>query len=663
MCGFAGFIDCSSGRSRESLRGELERMSSALVHRGPDDSGVWVDEAAGAGLAFRRLSILDLSAAGHQPMQSGSGRYVIAFNGEVYNYERIRRDLTTPPGGWRGHSDTEVILAAVEAWGLTAAVQRFIGMFAFALWDRQERTVSLVRDRVGVKPLYYGWSRDQLLFGSELKSLRAHSAFAGEVDRDAVALLLKYGYIPAPHTIHRDFRKVMPGTIVTVRAADPRSVTSSVYWSASAAARAGQADLVTDDAAATGALDEILRDSVGLRMIADVPVGVFLSGGIDSTLVTALMQSQSTKPVRSFTIGFHEGEYDEATHAAAVARHLGTDHTELFLTTRQAQDVIPLLPSMYDEPFGDSSQIPTYLVSSLARRDVTVVLSGDGGDELFAGYNRHRWAEQIARVSRRLPSGVAGVAAASLRSASAPSSVVGRMFESVIPASRRPRLLRDKLRKIGLLLADGSSGDAYATLVSQIGDATDVVVGASAVPTLLDDPAARGALSSAGNRMMLLDLLTYLPDDILTKVDRASMAISLEAREPLLDHRLIEYAWRLPFSMKVRQGKTKWILREILHRYVPHELVDRPKMGFSIPLDLWLRAGLRDWAEALLDESRLRNEGFLQPQRIRVMWDDHISGRADRQHQLWNVLMFQAWLEAQRKVQPQARATDAVAAS
>ncbi|MDQ6803010.1 MAG: asparagine synthase (glutamine-hydrolyzing) [Acidobacteriota bacterium] len=649
MCGITGFIDRRAARSRDAFTSDLNAMCAAIRHRGPDDSGTLIDVDSGVGLGFMRLSIVDLSAAGHQPMDSATGRYTIIFNGEVYNFERLRAALDREQPGlrYRGHSDTEMILACIETWGLHRALQEFIGMFAFALWDRQNRTVSLVRDRVGVKPLYYGWSGDVLLFGSELKAVREHAHFSGEIDREALALMIQHAYVPSPRTIYREFRKVVPGSILEIPIDDVRSPKSIPYWTARATAAHGQQNLITDVPRALRELEELLRDAVALRMIADVPLGVFLSGGIDSSLVTALMQAQSTRPTKTFTIGFHEDAYDEAKHAAAVARHLGTDHTQIYVTAEEAQKVIPTLPRMFDEPFGDSSAIPTHLVSKLARREVTVALSGDGGDELFGGYNRHRWTEPVWNASRMLPRPMRNAAAALFQSMASPQSPGGRLAQRMLPESVRPRLLGDKLAKMSKLASARSPIDAYRLLVSQSIESESLVKGASAAALIEDDGVADEAGGFA-HRMMLLDLITYLPDDILAKVDRASMAVSLEAREPLLDHRLIEYAWRLPLSMKIRRGQTKWALRQVLYRYVPAALIDRPKMGFSIPLDSWLRTGLRDWAESLLNADRLRAERILRVEPIRAMWEDHISGRRDRHHALWNILMFQAWLDEQQ---------------
>lgn len=648
MCGITGFW--TGRRLALPLDEAVRRMSGALSYRGPDDEGAWTDEGAGVALGHRRLSILDLSPEGHQPMPSRSGRYQIVFNGEVYNFAEVRRELEgrDPSVRFRGHSDTEVILAAVEAWGLEAAVRRFVGMFAFALWDREERVLHLVRDRLGIKPLFYGWAGGSLLFGSELKALRAHPEFEGEIDRGALSLYLRHNCVPAPYSIYRGVRKLPPGCILSLRSPGDREARPAPYWSAREVAEAGAADPVTSVEEAREELERRLMEAVRLRMIADVPLGAFLSGGVDSSTVVALMQAQSPRPVKTFTIGFAEGTYDEAEHARAVAGVLGTDHTELRLTPEEAMSVIPLLPEMYDEPFSDSSQIPTYIVSRLAREQVTVALSGDGGDELFAGYNRHFWGERIWRRAGRVPAGVRRAAARAMTSVGpeAWDRAYGRL-SPLLPPSLRVRNPGQQLHKLAGVLPADSPEAMYRALTSHWGD-PPLVSGAAEPPTLLTDPAAQAALPDFTSRMTYLDLVTYLPDDILTKVDRASMAVSLEARVPLLDHRVVEFAWRVPVSMKVRDGQGKWLLRQVLYRHVPRELIERPKTGFGIPIDSWLRGPLRDWAESLLDERRLREDGFLDPAPVRRRWEEHLSGRRSWQHHLWDVLMFQAWLEADR---------------
>jgi asparagine synthase (glutamine-hydrolysing) len=643
MCGIAGFW--GAAMAADDGHETVRAMADAVTHRGPDSAGTWVDAPAGLALGHRRLAILDLSPAGHQPMASPSGRYVVAFNGEVYNFRELRRELEAR-FAFNGDSDTEVMLAAVEAWGLQGAVRRFVGMFAFALWDRAERTLHLVRDRLGVKPLYYGWAGDALVFGSELKALRAHPGFAPEVDRGAVSLLLRHTCIPAPYTIYRAARKLLPGTVLTLRAPGDRSVPVP-FWSAAPVAEDGAANPFRGTPEeAVEQLDVLLRDAVGLRMISDVPLGAFLSGGVDSSAVVALMQAQSARPVRTFSIGNPDGEYDEAGDARAVARHLGTDHTELYATADDARAVIPLLPRMFDEPFADSSQIPTYLVSALARRQVTVSLSGDGGDELFAGYNRHLWGRRVGRVVQAVPARARRVAARGLTALSPDRwNRAYRMLAPILPATLRQRIPGDKLHKVAAALTVDTPDELYLRLVSQWTDPAAVVVGGTEPPTRLAGGAPPPALTDFTLRMMFCDLVTYLPDDILTKVDRASMAVGLEARVPLLDHRVVEFASSLPLELKVRAGQTKWALRQVLYRYVPPALVERPKMGFGVPLDAWLRGPLRPWAEGLLDPDRLRREGFFRPEPVRHAWSEHVSGRRNRHHELWDVLMFQAWLQ------------------
>ena len=565
MCGLTGFV--THAASEEQMRSALRAMRDALAHRGPDDAGEWIDAAACAAIGFRRLAIIDLSPAGHQPMLSHSGRYVVTLNGEIYNFEKLRRELRAE---WRGHSDTEVMAAAFDAWGIEAAVKRFNGMFAIAAWDRQERRLHLIRDRMGVKPLYYGFAGSVFLYGSELKALRRHPEFDARVDRRAVALYLRYMVVPAPSTIYAGISKLMPGTILTFDPAT-RGATTAEYWSArDAAARGAQNRFRGSEEEASRELEALLRDSVRIRMVADVPLGVFLSGGVDSSTVTALMQAESRAPVRSFSIGFEDEAFNEAHHAAAVARHLGTSHTELTLTERDALEVIPRLPSMYDEPFADSSQIPTHLVAALARKHVTVALSGDGGDELFGGYRRYFIGQRLLRAFELIP---------------APLRPVAGLALGWVPESR--------VRKVARMLRANDPDRLYDELVSHW-------------PTPEKSVIAEPPLDDAVERMMYFDQVSYLPDDILVKVDRASMAVSLEAREPLLDYRLVEFAWTLPLSMRVRAGQGKPVLRRVLYRYVPAELIERPKMGFGIPLERWLRGPLRAWAESLLDAKSLR---------------------------------------------------------
>jgi asparagine synthase (glutamine-hydrolysing) len=645
MCGLVGFLDRRGSGGDETL---VRRMASRLVHRGPDDSGSWVDPSAGIALGFRRLAILDLSAAGHQPMVSPSGRYVIAFNGEVYNFERIRSELQVGVEvAFRGHSDTEVILAAIERWGLEAAVKRFIGMFAFALWDRETRALHLVRDRLGVKPLYYGWSGETLVFGSELKALRAHPAFDPPIDRDSVALLMRHNYVPGPRTIYERTFKLPPGTILTLPLADSGRAVPQAYWSALDVAVQGVRDPFRgSDEDARRELDALLHDAIGLRKISDVPLGVFLSGGIDSTTVAAIMQAQSSVPVRTFSIGFEDAVFDEAPFAAQVARHVGTDHTELYVTAREALEVVPRLPSIFDEPFSDSSQIPTYLVSAMARRHVTVCLSGDGGDELFGGYTRYFAARSLWNRVGWIPGPARRVAASVLR------RMQGRVAQraiSVVPARawRRMRISdpTTKLEKLAEVLGAADPDAIYHQLISHWPDPASFVLGGTdTTAEALRDPLPQ--LEDFTSRMMYRDLVSYLPDDILVKVDRASMAVGLESREPLLDHRLAEFAWRLPLSMKIRNGEGKWILRSVLDHYVPRTLVERPKMGFGVPLASWLRGPLREWAESLLEERRIAREGFFDPAPIREKWREHLSGEKNWHYLLWDVLVFQQWLES-----------------
>jgi len=651
MCGIAGYlIGAAAGTAAETSEAVLRRMGQAISHRGPDDSGVWVDATASIGLVHRRLSIIDLSPAGHQPMVSASARYVLVYNGEIYNHLDLRRELGQRAGGisWRGHSDTETLLAGFDAWGVAPTIEKATGMFAFALWDRETSSLTLGRDRLGEKPLYYGWQGDAFLFGSELKALKAHPSFRAGVDRGAIALFMRHNYIPAPHCIYEGISKLAPGCLLTVRA-QQRAVSIKAYWSAMAAVAEGKArPFAGSPSDAVSALESLLMDAVAKQMVSDVPLGAFLSGGVDSSTVVALMQAQSARPVRTFTIGFEQERYNEAEHAKAVARHLGTDHTEMYVSAQDAMNVIPMLPRMYDEPFADSSQIPTYLVSHIARQHVTVSLSGDAGDELFCGYTRYVLADRMWKRLARLPVALRRGVAAALTSLSPQTlNALIKPVQSVLPVGHRLSNWGDKIHKGASLLTSPTSVDLYRGLVSHWNDPSALVLRSTEPETVLSGGFAGPGELSDIERMMAIDLVSYLPDDILCKVDRAAMRVSLESRVPFLDHGVVEFAWRLPLNYKLRDGVSKWILREVLYKHVPRTLIDRPKMGFGVPIDHWLRGPLKDWAESLLDESRLRREGYFDPAPIRRYWAEHLSGRRNWHYHLWDVLMFQAWLEAQ----------------
>ncbi len=645
MCGFAGFIDLARRTPEADLLTRAEGMAARLAHRGPDGDGVWADAGAGLALGHRRLAILDLSPAGHQPMVSADGRYVIAYNGEVYNFPQLRAELEAEGAAFRGNCDTEVVLEAIAVWGLEAALGRMTGMFAFALWDKAERTLCLVRDRLGIKPLYWGRCGGHFLFASEIKALHAHPAWKATVDSDALAAYLRFGYVPSPRSIYIGINKLDPGTFLTLHEKGEPEIRR--YWALreiTRSARTRQGDL--DDTETTDRLDGLLRHAVKGRMAADVPLGAFLSGGVDSSTVIALMQAQSSRPVKTFSIGFTESAFDESGEAAAVARHLGTDHTELMVSPADALAVIPDLPHIYDEPFADSSQIPTYLVSRLASRQVSVALSGDGGDEMFAGYNRHRLAAGAWPRLERVPAGLRGVAASCLRTL--PPRLWDMLF-APSPSKLRHVLTGDRMHKLARMLPSIDGADLYGRLVSQWSDPESLVgEDAREGEQIWDDPELVRDLPELMARMRYMDTVGYLPDDILTKLDRASMSVSLEARVPLIDHQVAEFAAGLPSHMLIRDGRGKWPLRQVLHRYVPEELVTRPKTGFGVPLDSWLRGPLRDWAEDLLSRSRIEEEGFFAPAPVRRVWKEHLSGRRNHQHKLWAVLMFQAWCTGER---------------
>lgn len=638
MCGITGFW---------ARKAPDDHIATGMAHRiesrGPDDMGTWTDRSSGLALAHRRLSIVDLSPAGHQPMHSPCGRYVLVFNGEIYNHGDLRAELDKEGGGfnWRGHSDTETLLAALRYWGLQKTLKRVNGMFAFALWDRLERTLFLARDRMGEKPLYYGHQGDTFLFGSELKALTAHPAWRGEVDHESLVLYMRYKYVPSPWSIYKGIRKLPPATFVAVTDYGGNIQEPRCYWSLRDVANRGLHASNEEPEQLLQKLDALLSDSVCRRLAADVPVGAFLSGGYDSTTVAAVMQAQSKRPIKTFSVGFEDAAYNEAGYARRIAWHLGADHEELFVTANDALALIPKLPSIYDEPFGGSSQIPTFLVSQLAKKSVKVSFSGDGGDELFGGYNRHVFGAEVwGRVSK-LPRPIRLALGSMGRTLPG-----GQSLLNWIPRHARLPQLEVKLGKLSNALGMDSGTDFYKALVSVWKAPEKVVLGASEPNTVLNRPEEWPNLSGLRERMLFWDQKTYLADEILTKLDRASMAVSLEARVPFLDHRLVEFSWQVPMAYKIRKGQGKWLLRQLTHRYVPQELMERPKQGFGIPIESWLRGPLREWAESLLDEQKLRDQGFFDPKPMRQAWNDHINGRGKRQYELWAALMFQAWLES-----------------
>ncbi|MBP4046236.1 asparagine synthase (glutamine-hydrolyzing) [Chromobacterium violaceum] len=649
MCGFVGVLG-----ALENIDNHLKSMADAIAHRGPDDDGFWKDTDTGIALAHRRLAIVDLSPAGHQPMMCSSGRYVIAFNGEIYNHVELRNKLKTSGHvlNWRGHSDTETLLAGFDTWGVRSTIEQSIGMFAIAVWDRQERKLLLIRDRLGEKPVYYGWQSNGhsacFLFGSELKALKKHPAFNAEIDRNALSLLMRHNYVPTPHSIYKGIYKLEPGSILSISLAE-RDPVVIPYWSLVDKAKTGHdAPYQGTVSQAIDDLEKLLMSAVKQQMAADVPLGAFLSGGIDSSTVVALMQAQSDRPVKTFTIGFNEEGYNEAVHAKAVAKHLGTEHTELYITPKEALDVVPMLPSMYCEPFSDSSQVPTYLVSKLAKKHVTVSLSGDAGDELFSGYTRYTLTKNLWNKIAWMPSGLRDISAGLIRSASPDAwNKFGHTARSIIPANLKLSNFGDKIHKGADVIGAKSINDLYLGLVSHWRN-EGVVLGAQDLPTFLKGNSPDLGKLDDIQKMMALDAITYLPDDILVKVDRAAMSVSLEGRVPFLDHRVVEFAWRLPMSLKQRDGVGKWALRQVLYRHVPKELIERPKMGFGVPIEQWLRGPLKEWAEDLLSESRLKSDGYFDHKLVRQKWSEHLSGARNWQYHLWDVLMFQAWLESNR---------------
>ena len=654
MCGIAGLV--APGFDPSRLEETARDMGAALRHRGPDDAGVWINAATGVVLSHQRLSVVDLSAAGHQPMVSADGRHILVFNGEIYNHLALREELARQgkAPSWRGHSDSETLVTCIAAWGVTAAVERCAGQFAFAVWDRKECCLHLARDRMGEKPLYYGWAGGCFVFASELKALKRVPDFDNGIDRDVLALYFEFSQVPSPYSIYLGIYKLEAGCCLSISAAGFASPPATApfapmtapgfslapYWTLEAAARAGRANPFTNEDEAIAALDQALHEAVRLQMLADVPVGAFLSGGIDSSTVVALMEAQSSRPVRTFTIGFEDASYDERKTARAVAKHLGTEHRDMVLSASEAQAVIPHLAGIYCEPFADSSQVATYLVARMAADEVTVALSGDGGDELFGGYNRHVWAPRIAGHLARLPAG--------------PRQFAGRLLRAIpkrgydwaggwLGVNR----LEEKVAKLAerMDVADDPAA-LYASLVREWPGG--LVSGAKPLPTRLDSCRWPQNDHGMAEAMMAWDALTYLPDDILHKVDRATMAVSLEGRMPLLDHRVVELAWRVPLSMKIRQGRGKWLLRQVLNKYVPEHLVAGPKSGFALPIGQWLRGPLRDWAEALIERSRLQSGGYLDVELVQRCWAEHLGGQRDWTARLWSVLMFQAWLEREQ---------------
>ena len=639
MCGICGFLHAGTSADQATLERMAETMATTLFSRGPDSGGTWADAASGVALGHRRLAILDLSAAGHQPMESACGRYLLSYNGEVYNFVPLRQELEALGVAFRGHTDTEVIVNGCAAWGVHGLTERLNGMFAFALWDTETRTLSLVRDRLGIKPLYWAQFGELLLFGSELKALRAHPGFTPVIDRQALAAYLRHNYVPAPLTIYEGVHKLPAGSILTLTLGGTPQITR--YWSARQAAISGRASpLLLSPEDAVAELERLLLSAVGSRMVADVPLGAFLSGGVDSALVVALMQAQSTRPVKTFSIGFDVPGYNEAHHAKAVAEHLGTEHTEFYLTPAETMAVVPHLPEWFDEPFADASQIPTHLVSRLARDHVTVALSGDGGDELFSGYGRYAETRRRWQALRRLPMWARHGFARGLNSV--PRSAWGRLF-GLVPDRIAPPDTAARVHRLATVLQLDSPDALYRDLISNWKDPLALTGGDSEPMTAVWDTRLKRDVPDLTDRMRVVDSEMYLPDDILTKVDRMSMSVSLEARVPLLDHRVYEFSWAMPRAYLERDGVGKWPLRQVLRRHVPGALIDRPKMGFSVPIEQWLRGPLRDWAETLLSEAALSDGGYLNPGPIRAAWLEHQSGQRANHNLLWTVLMFQAW--------------------
>jgi asparagine synthase (glutamine-hydrolysing) len=646
MCGIAGFWDTKQASTEEQLQLITVTMRDTMLHRGPDSAGTWIDAQAGIALGHRRLAIIDLSAHGHQPMVSNSQRYVITYNGEIYNHLELKQQLGSA-FAWRGHSDTEIMLAAFETWGVTQAVKKFVGMFAIALWDTQERLLYLIRDRMGEKPLYYGWLGNNFVFGSELKSLKVHPAWQQAINPDAVSLFMRYNCIPAPYTIYENIRKLEPGHILIIN--HDKHVRDTVYWDLKSVITEPTAQTnFSSDKQAIDVLELKLSQAVKQQMQADVPLGAFLSGGIDSSTIVALMQAQSPQPIKTFTIGFEDANYNEAVQAKAIAKHLNTQHTELYLSAEQARAIIPDLSTFYDEPFADASQLPTYMVAKMTREHVTVSLSGDGGDELFAGYNRYTWVPAIWRRISFLPAPMRFLLTKLLQTI--PPAMWDKIFvllQPLLPDFAQQRNPGDKMHKLASILDSATPHALYHRLISHWHSHEGLVPQANHNNLILKDLTREITAQPLVESMMYMDSQRYLPDDILVKVDRAAMAVSLETRIPFLDHRVVEFAWSLPLGMKIRNGQSKWILRQLLERHVPRELFERPKMGFGVPIDTWLRGPLKEWASDLLSKSMLDKHSLLDARLVQKKWQEHLSGTRNWQYHLWDVLMFQAWYEKQ----------------
>ena len=645
MCGISGFWRNSADQNIDWLKKTATNMANTLVHRGPDDSGTWVDQEVGLALSHRRLSIMDVSDNGHQPMISADGRFVITYNGEVYNFQELRQQLEKKGHFFKGHSDTEVMLAAFVQWGVEESVKQFNGMFAFAVWDRRDRLLWLTRDRIGEKPLFFGVQDGTFFFSSELKAIRAHPEFKPEIDHNVLASFLRFSYVPAPHSIYRGIKKLLPGHLLCLKSPTIKSSPQS-YWSLKEVTLDGmQKPFDGSDEEAVDELEKLLKDTVRSRMISDVPLGAFLSGGIDSSTIVALMQAQSNRPVNTFTIGFHEQGFNEAVYAKKVAQHLGTNHTELYVTPQEAMNVIPKLPAMYDEPFADSSQIPTHLISVLAREYVTVSLSGDGGDELFGGYNRYFMADRYWGLLRKIPYFLRQWTARGISSIPVRfSNKIYSRIESFLPHIIKQSRPTEKLYKLGQILSHSSLQATYRRLVSVIYEPDNFIIKGGSPEILIDNVDIWHTFNENVTTMQYLDLMTYHPDDILVKVDRAAMEVSLETRLPYLDHEIVEFATSLPLSMRFRKGQGKWLLRQVLYRHVPENLIERPKMGFGVPIGDWIKGSMREWVEELVDKKKIEEEGYFNSQEVNKMWQQHLSGKFNRTHELWNILMFQAWL-------------------